>query len=679
MVEEQTMRKFKYITLDVWDTMIRRRCHPDSVKLHVSRYIILKYIEFLKPEYSDEMALLKARQECEYKIGKQYEELGFDLEYELCEVYQQWILQIFDILPNSEQLIKELREIELSQEFHVTYKDPGIEKTLSNFDDIEKIFISDFYMSRQDIEKILNDNGLGSIVRRGYSSCDVRYNKRSGRLYSFVLEAEGIDHCDVFHIGDNEHSDVKSPISLGIKAQHYLPKAEHDKRTENEKLFLKYDEVIDRSLNDLFLQKNQELKGYKQKIFNAGIQFSSLPVGFVLYVMEQAIKLRHEKVYFFTREGELFKEIYDSLADINPFGVELPKAELLEVSRISTFAASLHDCSIQSMMRIWSLYSTQSLGALFSSLGVSSQQYESLVSRHSLSLTEDIIYPWMDSRVTALFDDPEFQVKLANHLDLKRTTLLKYLSEKGFPVTGRIAVVDIGWRGTIQDNLAHLLPDVHFDGFYLGLDKFLNPQPKNVSKYAFCVDMNEDHSRNQDLFHKVAPIEMLFNSPNGSVINYECPNSASSVGRHIDKRENQVFYDYVQYFQLGVMRAAAVIGEAVRCHVVPVQTLRQLATRSWIDICSHPNPEIAAAFFKLRHNETFGVGKFDDKSSQIPVKVWLEAMTSVGGFKKLVRYLESTGWPEGYLSQRRLGFFWQFILSLRNIRRRSFRNINDSN
>jgi hypothetical protein len=39
--------------------------------------------------------------------------------------------------------------------------------------------------------------------------------------------------------------------------------------------------------------------------------------------------------------------------------------------------------------------------------------------------------------------------------------------------------VDIGWRGTIQDNLAHVLPEKTLFGHYLGLARVLNEQPVN--------------------------------------------------------------------------------------------------------------------------------------------------------------------------------------------------------
>jgi hypothetical protein len=84
----------------------------------------------------------------------------------------------------------------------------------------------------------------------------------------------------------------------------------------------------------------------------------------------------------------------------------------------------------------------------------------------------------------------------------------------------KVCIVDVGWRGTIHDNIALLYPNIHFTGVYLGLQKFLNDQPSNTSKFAFGPNLNHQLEYPHFL-DSVAPIEMITNSPSGSVTGYE--------------------------------------------------------------------------------------------------------------------------------------------------------------
>lgn len=672
------MQEIKLVTIDVWDTLIRRSCHPDDIKLHLCRYLLLRYSKHLKCTYTNEFALLKARQESEGEIGVREKSLGFDDEYSLLEVYQLWITKTFEGATDAECIAKQLREAELAQEFRFTYRDPDILGHLSQYEGVKKIFVSDFYMPADDIFAILQKNELTAIVQRGYSSCDVKLNKRSGRLFTHVLEREGLSPSNVLHIGDNVHSDVRVPSSYGITTMHYLPQSQQELRKENEARFGQFSQVIQNTLKGLVEDCAHQCNERANRMYRAGIDNSALVVGFALYVMEQAIKLGHDRVFFFTREGEFFKQVYDALAAQDPFGIPAPESELLEVSRIATFSASLQDVSLQSLMRLWSLYSTQSLGALFSSLDVDGAQFSVHLMKYGLNLSDDIRYPWLDPRMHGLFHDAEFTTKLGEQLCAKRASLMGYLAEKKFSMVGKAAVVDIGWRGTIQDNLAYLLPNVWIDGFYLGLDKFLNQQPVNVRKFAFGPNLNDAESENAHLFAKVSPIEMLCNSPNGSVVGYVNVGGTYSAKRLVVESENASFHNSVYYFQQGVVFAAKVLGETIRRHVVPVQTLRELAIRNWIDICLNPPAEIADAYFNLSHNESFGVGRFEDKTAEIPTTVWVRGFSSPSGFRHLVSCLEKTGWPEGYLAKRGLGWFWSFVKFSRGLKKKLMSSIKRS-
>ena len=664
------MHNIKLVTIDVWDTLIRRACHPDAVKVHTCRFLLLTYFFDVKEDFRSIKALLNARRCAEAHVGEVQKVMGFDDEYQLREVYAYWVKSVLKQVNNFDSIVDDLFDAEISQERRVSYKDPEITQVLKQYPDAKKVFVSDFYMGASEIQSLLNHVGYGEDISKGYSSCDVRLNKRSGKLFPYVLNLENIEAKNVMHIGDNAHSDVQSPRQFGIQTTHFIPKEQHALRLARESAFEDQQAIIRYSLYNLSVDACLKTDSQRANaLYRCGIASSPLLIGFVLDIMEQAIKLGHEKVFFFTREGEFFKQVYDAIAAQDPFGVPVPEPVLLEVSRVATFSASLPDVSLDALMRIWTLYSTQSIHALFRSLGIDIDSFSDLIKSYGIRLDVEVQYPWLDDRFKALFSDETFKANLEVKLGAKRDALLGYLNSKGFPLEGKAAIVDIGWRGTIQDNLAYLLPDVHFDGFYLGLDKFLNVQPGNTTKYAFGPDRNDFSQSDSTLFAKVAPIEMLCNSPNGSVVGYKSDTSGVFFAEKlVQSSENAIFFDAVTYFQQGVVKAANNLGDVVRLHAVMSDSFKELAVSCWVEIVDKPPAVIADTFFKLNHNESFGLGRFDDKSAVIPTSTWARAFISVGGVKVLIRALERTGWPEGYLSQRGLLWVWETIQRARQLK-----------
>lgn len=665
------MQDVRLVTVDVWDTLVRRRCHPDAVKLHVCRFLLLTRYELIKEEFRDMTALLHARQAAEGNVGAARKASGFDDEYGIREVYSYWLNTVLSTAADYKAIAENLYQCELDQEYLVVYPDPSIEAVLDKFTNAKRVFVSDFYMSAQDLKSILKHVDLDQLVSGGYSSCDLLLNKRSGRIFPYVLEQECQEARHTVHIGDNEHSDVSSPKNLGINTIHHLPVEQHNLRTRLAQEHIDPESKINNILTDLIKRRPDPSSiSEEEPMFKAGIQNSPLIIGFILQIMEGAIKSQQDRIFFFTREGEFFKSVYDSIAAQNPFGTNIPEAVVLEVSRVATFSPSLQTVSIKSLMRIWSLYSTQSIGALFSSLDIEIAPFSDVIAQYNLDIDGEIRYPWLDQRVISLFDDESFISRIESIIREKRDLICGYLKSKSFPSEGNVSIVDIGWRGTIQDNLAHIFPNLHIDGYYLALDKFINEQPQNTRKFGYVANLNNAELASSFIFGKVSPIEMLCNSPNGSVVGYKQQGEIFSANRLIHESENRSYHDAVVHFQRGVIEAAANIGEAVRVHSLYSEIFKKMALSNWTEIISSPSSAIADAYFKLAHNESFGLGRFDDKTSIIPSSVWLKALISVGGVKTLVHRLEQTGWPEGYLAQRKLGWVWTLIGLARQMKRK---------
>jgi hypothetical protein len=262
-------------------------------------------------------------------------------------------------------------------------------------------------------------------------------------------------------------------------------------------------------------------------------------------------------------------------------------------------------------------------------------------------------------------------------LEEKRTDLMAYLGSAGLAgEVSRVGIVDIGWRGTIQDNLAYAMPAVEWSGYYLALNRYLNAQPDNVRKDAFGPDLNLSGELGH-LLDFVAPLEMLCNSPNGSVVGYERSEAGVKVHRHVDHAENQIHERYIKHFQLGVLDSIAYWAEYLRTHAYASEEIRPAAMGIWAGVIQRPPPFLAQAYFQLNHNETFGMGGFSDKRRMLTRMDVLKAFVSKSHRAKLHAFLMENGWLPGLMAcpdvdpgfRKALAWFL-WVLKMRSLVRR---------
>jgi FMN phosphatase YigB (HAD superfamily) len=641
-------------TIDVWDTLLRRTCHPDMVKQIMCRHLLLRSSNVIKRQYLNIDHLLTERFRVEGDLASQGRARAEDDEYTLSEVYEVLLERTTTLSPQSIScLTPELLEAELAVEKRLTYPDPDIEDLLEQHPAEKTLFLSDFYMSAEMIQDILAHHGLAHLFDWGISSADLRLNKRSGNLYRYLHREFSLNPENHLHIGDNLHSDHLIPLGLGVRTIHYQPEKEHLGRLHRETLFRNRDSLfaeIQQRIDNLPIPPGHDLEQRATVSFGLGLRSSVLFVGLALFIAECSLRDRVERLFFFTREGEFFHTVWrailpsDSLA-----GLPLPPAETLEVSRLSTFSASLREPTTKEMMRLWNLYSTQSMVAMLASLAIPKQEAEQLLAQHNLVPDEPVVYPWKDPRVISLFDDPRFKELINIRVEKSRYLLLAYLRGKGFDESlSSVGIVDIGWRGTIQDNLAHLCPGTQLHGYYMGLARYLNEQPPNSHKEAFGPNLNQSLEYTS-LLDAVSPMEMLCNSPGGSTEGYEfSQGSLHAVAlRRIDPEENAIHEDFVAHFQAGVLAAAGVWAEFIDSHAITAQELRPSACATWEFLVHRSPQELCDAYTALSHNEIFGVGQFVQKRIVPTTRMITASFISESHRRDLIAYLKHTQWPIG--------------------------------
>ncbi len=649
----------KVASFDVWDTLLFRRCHPEEIKLASARFLLLSFHRWLKPEQRSLTGLYRGRLAAEAQVS-----FGDDREYLFPDAALAWVeaAMIETVSPAVlTDAVEGLINHELEAETRATYRNEAMDPVLTALAGRTLIFASDFYLPSDSIHRLLLLNGVDCHFSRTYASCEDGQSKRSGKMFGKILNDLGLDRAgaaDIVHIGDNYAADVRAASAAGLSAVHHrvdrsrhLDEAVADRIAENDAA---YDRFVGAALSRVEQaipaqtgadHDNHGELGEVDELRRFGTRFAPVAVGLALRVIEEAVKNGVDKIFFFTREGVFLKQLVDRIIAADPYAVDYPETELLEVSRKATFAASLESFSVDELMRLWSVYSTQSPRGLVASLNLDQELAEQVFAKQGLDFDEPVRYPWENEQFLRAMQDQTLASAAERSMAEQKSLLRRYVAGKGLE-SGNPMIVDLGWRGTIQDNLSRAI-DLPLPGVYLGLYEFLNEQPANSSKVGWLFDHNdsEDDAWTVD---EVAPLEMLFNAVGGSVTGYRDDGDAITAIRHIDDDEEAVIAQQVVRFHEGILDAVPELLEVVALHAMTSNELRSLSRKLVLGLVRQPPAVIAEAFFNLSHNETFGTGSFDDMRVGAELEQSIEELERGALYTALDRAGRSSRWPEGF-------------------------------
>ena len=632
----------KIISFDIWDTIIKRKCHPEEIKLATARYIVLKYENKLKEKYKNIYEILKKRDEIEAKECKENKENGFDEECRILDVFKILEKEIFEEEINiEEELLKE----EIEQEKKVIYINPEILPIFEKYKDLKMYCISDFYMSADNLKELLDYLKLPVKIEKIYSSADYLLNKRSGNLYKKAEEEIGIKPEEHIHVGDNQYSDIDMANSLGIETIK-TTKTEFDFTPEKGRNF---------NFNLSCVKKEGKTK--EERVFNTGVDLAPLLYFFGYSIVEYAIKNRIPTVYYATREGETFIKIHELIKENNPFGVELPECDIIEVSRMGTFSASLKEFSIPELLRLWSQYREQSMKALFKTLAVEIEPFKKYIDKYGIDIEEKILCPWFDVRVQELFLDEEFLKKVNEELKKKKDELLEYF-EKSKGITNNenpLFMVDIGWRGTIQDNLAYIFTNKKIGGYYLTLYDFYNLQPRNTYKISYLDDKN---IRDNEVASMITLLEWIYNPGTGSVIGYK----DGKAIRRAKEEETKIVNEYIKPMQDGMLEGAKIINEYMKYHPYEAKETKGYVYGLIRNIKKNPSKELIEALYSMVFSDTCGTAEYVEKDDKLTTLQKLNIF-------KCRNMLRNETWKEAFIVYNNL-WYMNIILNFKAIIRK---------
>lgn len=393
--------------------------------------------------------------------------------------------------------------------------------------------ITDIYLDRGVIEKILSKNNIVDYDNL-LVSAETKTRKHNGTIYpeylKYLKSTYGITPELALHVGDNKHADGLMSCKYGMKSYCFSKAIDNYKKSKISQVMyssLNNPGVSSSILNGMFANKYHA--GHWFKINNGSLfngdeynygykAIGPLVAGFTQWLHRRAKKLGIKKLYFLSRDGWILKEAYDHFY---PSQNDTPKTFYLYSSRRAAMVSSIRN--INDIMEIASQnFNARKLSDFLQTRfgidinSISGNKLNKYNFEKDTIVSPKFNYADLLSFLSDIKDD------ILHNSEEERKSYLDYLDDVGFIedcTKNDVAVIDIGYSGSMQYYLKKLIQCNSLHGFYFlthhhSRDLFLNDHFEGYLQSLDDHKISYRHGLNDHVFI----FEAALSSPEGSLI-----------------------------------------------------------------------------------------------------------------------------------------------------------------
>lgn len=655
---------------DYFDTLAVREIAPEYTKQLAARLHSFLLHDLISPEQ-----LYAFRQQIERELAEQNAAAGKELEFYLPDFAPAYRLRLRELVGNLQPLhnVAEFTRLVLAMETAVetAVQQPCTEAvnvlTWLRQQGCRTALVSDFYLPGPYFQQMLAKLGLAGQFERIYVSADGGLAKSSGRLYWKVCRDFGLTAKQVLMIGDNPHSDLFRAKEKGLRCLHL-------RHPKQQAFYAQW--------------RPEHLAAPKrvQQLFNEAAAQSGLfkEIGTSLWLftwklLRELQQRQTHDVFFLSKEGEFLKQLFDLMQD-ELFGGGSIRSHYLMVSRKATFLASLRPLEEEDFSRLFYQYRNISPRDFLLSLNIEEDEAAALCAEAGVDFQTRLPDLASQPALQQILACARFQQLYETRRRSQRRNFLAYLDSFGVPYQrDGLSIVDVGWKGTIQDNLRHILGhQTAVQGYYIG---HLNtaPQEEDNRRQGLLFDNTRPelpffnvYNNNRSLF------EMLLGASHGSADGYftaeefaHLPNGHQrEIRQRIPLAQDELLITALDMPKERALFEAKirpiqeqVFTEATRCNRALLRTGCVLPDAEWFArrharMVFTPRRKEIEFFERLYHLENFGVFEYTDFRTDATLSL-LERWRNFVRLRKNPSMLEMGIWPPIILRRLGLDFYRQ--------------------
>lgn len=661
-IEQIHNKKYKNIFLDIFDTIVYRTVQPEYTKKIWANHLVKR----LQLDISiTELYIL--RNQLETTLGEKAAKEGNDWEF----TYDSLLDELYNQL-NTSISIEEFKKIAIDEEVMVESEVQKPDKQLVK--EIKKAkkqgqkvyCISDMYLSKQMLCTIFNNLEIKDLFDDIFVSCEYLKNKKSGSLYNIVLKKLKAKPEECIMIGDNQVSDYENPKEKGIDAIHL-------DRTKNYKKYEKFAQE-----HDLYKLEDKFSELLKTSTDNFEHTIFSL-YQFIEKLYYSLINDNLDEVFFLSREGEYLKKLFDQFQS-KVYGKKI-KSQYILVSRKATYLPSLKELEKEDFKTLLQQYVYINLQEFLGSLNFSKNEITEILESYSADCKKIIKTKKLndnEQREIQALVDKKYDQKI---IYLYESKVLKYLKKnkkfkeiyetrrvsqkelfkkyiESYTDNKRICVVDVGWNGSIQDNIQNILGiNYTVTGYLFGLITREDPEEidRKHNKIGLGFTNVPTFSPSFELFAENRTVyEILLGASHGSADKYEEKNGKIIVKTFKKEEEESLYKNIISKLQEEMMVIFSQMLEILPNGYYDNHKVNKLINKAHFNMVFYPSEEQLKFFNKIYHYENFGVFEFTEFNLQKKMSLKYYLKENLKYFIKHRAFFYDAFWPILKLSNEKL-------------------------
>lgn len=496
------------VSFDIFDTLLERTVlNPHDVFTLVA--------EQAKADGLADIDFRAYRVEAELDARKrsEHEEVTID------EIYSSLQVQ-YDI---EDLTLSGLKKLELEVEEKVLVVKPFGKKLLELAQKNNKkvLLISDMYLDRKFIADVVRKNGIKVLNKDLFVSSELRLTKHSGKLFSHILE-NNEKLTPWLHVGDNLHSDIAMPHSLGIQSFYIKHSAKaffEVNQLEKPAGLSTLVELSHQTISETIARKlygANRLKHTSQFLgdgYNIGFEtLGPIFTGFLNYLNNLLKENNYKKLFFVSRDGYFLKVAYELLRQNDS---TLPISYYFLSSRLLSYSSSFTDKDSVSYVANKDYFPTtlrHLLSVRFNFDDAMFSASENLLSSYGFNTFDDSVI--QHENHNNFYDFVmNFQQEIIHKNNENKNNFIEYIDETGLDENSLI--VDIGYAGSLQTTLFNLTAKKVDAAYFITNEKVTELATNGLKHHAY-IDYNQDVV--SSFFKYVQLFELFFSATHPSVI-----------------------------------------------------------------------------------------------------------------------------------------------------------------
>lgn len=654
------------VCVDYFDTIATRRVAPE----HTKKIAAAVLSQLLGNGIAGEV-LYEQRRQLELAMTTRNGEENGELDFSLADLAPLFHDHLSTLCPEPLRIGREefsslLLHIEVAVELAVQEICPQALSLLKRLQGkgFTLALVSDFYLPDVYFKMMLQGLNVDHLFDAVYVSSSLGSSKGSGRVYGRIAEEFGTTPDRMLMIGDNFHADIRMAAAFGMRTLHV-------QRPARQRFYADFSrQRIEGNITGM--------AGYLTDFPMPG-HFAEMACSLWLFthrLFHALWRKGDSDVFFLSKEGEFLKKLFVRYQQLM-FGKELIRSQYLLASRKATFLASLRELEQEDFLRLFAHYRDISLSDFLNSLNLD----EKRIAEIGLVFGEKFSTRTSDLRnsreFSQLLELPLFRRVYEDTRRQQRLNFRVYLESFGVDLRNNgLALVDVGWKGSIQDNIWHILDgEVAIQGYYLGIFHATERREGN-RKNGLLFDNTDGttpyyavYNNNRSLY------EMLLGASHGSADHYLLEGfggrdaQAGRCQEHLGidtvsgrlrvmvldlPEERKLYQEVIAPLQQNMLRSfeklcgSHLLGD---CLPPPAQWFARRHAR----MVFQPRREEVDFFAALYHLENFGIFEYTSFHSDVRLPAG-ERLRNLYTLLRDPSLLESGIWPPIILRRLGLGF-----------------------